>query len=51
VRLGDDGELVVRAPHLCTGYLGEPPLAELRTGDLARLDADGRLVLLGRARR
>ena len=44
----DDDELVVRAPNVCPRYLGEPPLAELRTGDLGRVDPDGRVVLLGR---
>lgn len=42
----DDGELVLDGPSRAS-YLGEPPLAEVRTGDLARLDADG-LTLLGR---
>jgi acyl-CoA synthetase (AMP-forming)/AMP-acid ligase II len=54
-----DGELIVRGPGLALGYLGEPPLTELRTGDLARLDrADStasepgpiRLVLTGRTK-
>ncbi|WP_248959879.1 class I adenylate-forming enzyme family protein [Sphaerisporangium perillae] len=48
VRIGDDGELFVSGPQLAQGYLGEPPLAEVATGDLARVDEDGRLVLLGR---
>ncbi|MQY03335.1 class I adenylate-forming enzyme family protein [Actinomadura macrotermitis] len=43
----EDGELLLAGPNLCRGYLGDPPLKELPTGDLARLD-DGRLVLLGR---
>lgn len=43
-----DDELVVRAPHVCPRYLGDPPLTELRTGDLGRVDPDGRVVLLGR---
>jgi acyl-CoA synthetase (AMP-forming)/AMP-acid ligase II len=55
-----DGELVVRGPGLALGYLGEPPLRELRTGDLARLEPrDGgtaseagskRIVLTGRTK-
>lgn len=49
-RLAGDGELVLRGPHLCAGYLGEPPLEALHTGDLARMEPDGRLVLLGRAK-
>ena len=44
---GGRGELVVAGPGLASGYLGEPPLTEVRTGDLARLDGD-ELTLLGR---
>jgi acyl-CoA synthetase (AMP-forming)/AMP-acid ligase II len=47
-RIAPDGELLLRGPHLCAGYLGQPPLHELPTGDLATLDARGRIVLLGR---
>lgn len=44
-----DGELQLRGPQRCVGYLGEPPLGDwLATGDLARLDDDGAIVLLGR---
>jgi len=42
----DDGELVLDGPSRAT-YLGEPATAEVRTGDLARIDDDG-LTLLGR---
>ena len=45
----DDGELVVAGEGLALGYLGEPPLAELRTGDLACIEAH-RLVLAGRSK-
>jgi acyl-CoA synthetase (AMP-forming)/AMP-acid ligase II len=48
-RLDDLGRLVVAGPNLARGYLGAPPLTELVTGDLARLDEAGRIVLLGRA--
>ena len=44
------GELVLSGPGLARGYLAElpeHPLAELATGDLARLDGDS-LTLLGR---
>ena len=44
----DEGELVVAGAGLA-GYLGQAPLTELRTGDLARLEG-GRLVLGGRAK-
>lgn len=46
-RIADDGELLVSGPNLCRGYLGEPPMTEHATGDLARLEGD-RLVLTGR---
>jgi acyl-CoA synthetase (AMP-forming)/AMP-acid ligase II len=44
-----DGELVVSGPGLAIGYLGEPPLTELHTGDLASLQGR-RLVLTGRSK-
>ncbi|WP_086842519.1 class I adenylate-forming enzyme family protein [Amycolatopsis kentuckyensis] len=47
-RIAGDGELLVSAPNACLGYLGAPPLTELATGDLARLDDAGRIVLTGR---
>lgn len=46
-RLAHDGELLLAGPNLCSEYLGHPPLRELATGDLARID-EGRVVLLGR---
>lgn len=48
LRIAADGEVVVAGPSLCRGYLGGPALSELPTGDLGRLEGDGRLVLLGR---
>ena len=47
VRIAADGEVMVAGPNLCVGYLGQPRLTELPTGDLGRFDG-GRLVLLGR---
>ncbi|MGK2938724.1 MAG: AMP-binding protein, partial [Solirubrobacteraceae bacterium] len=44
-----DGELVLAGEGLALGYLGQPPLERLATGDLARLDGR-RLVLAGRAK-
>lgn len=47
-RISADDELLVGGPNLARGYLGEPPRSEIATGDLARIDEQGRLVLLGR---
>ena len=56
--LGDDvGELMVRSSSLTAGYLGEDEANRasfedgwLLTGDLARLDADGRIFIKGRSK-
>ncbi|GAA2601136.1 class I adenylate-forming enzyme family protein [Actinomadura fulvescens] len=48
ISIAGDGELLLSGPNLCRGYLGDEPLKELPTGDLARLDGQGRLVLMGR---
>lgn len=45
----DDGEVVVSGDGVALRYLGEPPLTEVRTGDVGRLDGD-RLTLLGRSK-
>ncbi len=45
------GEIVVEGPSAFLGYLGEPPRQPgepFRTGDLGRLDAAGRLVVVDR---
>ncbi|MFH9350418.1 class I adenylate-forming enzyme family protein [Kitasatospora sp. NPDC017646] len=49
-RLNDEGELLLRGAHLAIGYLGDGPIGELNTGDRARIDAEGRIVLLGRTK-
>ncbi|MCW2918824.1 MAG: AMP-dependent synthetase and ligase [Actinomycetia bacterium] len=46
--LAEDGELLLAGPNLCGGYLGDPPIERLPTGDLARLDDEGRIILMGR---
>jgi len=46
--LAADGELVVSGPHLFAGYAGLPATPTHASGDLARIDPDGRIVLLGR---
>jgi acyl-coenzyme A synthetase/AMP-(fatty) acid ligase len=50
VRIGEGGELYVAGDRLCGRYLGGEPLMEVATGDLARLDDEGRIVLLGRVK-
>ncbi|MBR0057402.1 MAG: AMP-binding protein, partial [Kiritimatiellae bacterium] len=50
------GELCVRGPNVMTGYYNDPEATAaafdgdgyLRTGDLARLDAEGNVVICGR---
>ncbi|WP_435770612.1 AMP-dependent synthetase/ligase [Nocardioides sp. SYSU DS0651] len=56
VRLGDDGELLVRGPQLMRGYRNQPDkTAEaidadgwLHTGDIATIDADGYVTIVDR---
>lgn len=47
VRIGDDGELHLRGPNLCTGYLGSDSMTEHASGDLGTV-VNGRIVLSGR---
>jgi len=47
-RVAEDGEVLVSGPNLFRGYHGDAPVGEHRTGDVGRLDAYGRLSLLGR---
>jgi long-subunit acyl-CoA synthetase (AMP-forming) len=55
VRLAEDGELLVRGPSLFKGYQGTDPGScgirpdgFLETGDLADIDEDGYIRILGR---
>ncbi len=52
VRVDDDGQLWLRGPGMMDGYLGHPspfdPDGWFPTGDLARLDDEGRVYLAGR---
>jgi long-subunit acyl-CoA synthetase (AMP-forming) len=56
VRLGDDGELLLRGGHACTGYRNDPEKTAamrdaggwLHSGDLASVDADGYFSIVGR---
>lgn len=44
------GEIVVDGPAVSPGYVGQAPhRGPLRTGDLGRLDEEGRLVVTGRS--
>jgi acyl-CoA synthetase (AMP-forming)/AMP-acid ligase II len=54
---GETGELQIRTPFGMLGYLDSPALTEapfdggyFKTGDLARLTADGAVALIGRAK-
>jgi acyl-CoA synthetase (AMP-forming)/AMP-acid ligase II len=46
--LAPDSELCVSGPHLFDRYLDGPPVREHATGDLARCDPTGQVVLIGR---
>jgi acyl-CoA synthetase (AMP-forming)/AMP-acid ligase II len=58
VPTGEPGELWVRGPNVMKGYYREPHLSAaamrpggwLNTGDLARIEADGALFIVGRTR-
>jgi long-chain acyl-CoA synthetase len=51
---GETGEIAVRGPGTVTRYLGDSDVpfwnGFVRTGDLGRIDADGRLYVFGRLR-
>jgi fatty-acyl-CoA synthase len=55
VPAGEDGELLLRGDHMCSGYWNKPSETQaafkhgwFATGDLARIDADGHLSIVGR---
>jgi long-chain acyl-CoA synthetase len=58
MRLADDGEVQFRGPTLFKGYWHDPATTAAaftddgwyRTGDIGRLDDDGRLILMGRTK-
>ncbi len=57
LRIEPGGEILLRGPQLCCGYLDERRNREaftadgwFRSGDLGRLDADGHLIVTGRAK-
>jgi fatty-acyl-CoA synthase len=52
---GEDGELLLKGDHMCSGYWNKPEESEaafkngwFATGDLARVDDDGHLSIVGR---
>ena len=56
-RIAAGGELQIRSPYGMLGYLDDPALTEasfadgfFKTGDLAKLDENGRVALIGRAK-
>jgi fatty-acyl-CoA synthase len=57
IRIADDGEILVRGPFVFDGYYDDPDATEaafadgwFRTGDVADVDGDGYLSIVGRAR-
>jgi long-chain acyl-CoA synthetase len=55
VKIADDGEVLVKGAGVFSGYIGETTAGSsvdedgfLHTGDLGTLEADGKLVLVGR---
>ena len=52
---GEEGEILLRGPNVCAGYLNKPeataeaiPDGWFHTGDLGRVDADGHMAIAGR---
>ncbi len=57
VAVGHTGELLIKGPHVCTGYWHNPEATAtalvdgwFHTGDTARMDEDGFYTIVGRAK-
>jgi fatty-acyl-CoA synthase len=55
VEPGEEGEILLRGPNLCAGYLNKPEATAeairdgwFHTGDLGRIDGDGHMAIAGR---
>lgn len=56
IKIADDGEIIVKGPHVFLGYLGDEKATQqavsndgwLATGDMGRIDQDGFLYVTGR---
>ena len=55
VPTGEEGELLLRGPHICAGYWNKPEASDeafsegwFKTGDFGRMDADGHFSIVGR---
>ena len=52
---GKEGEILLRGPNMCAGYLNKPGITAeaivdgwFHTGDLGKLDTDGHMAIVGR---
>ena len=55
VPIGEEGELLLRGPHICAGYWKKPEETAkafadgwFKTGDFGRIDSDGHFSIVGR---
>lgn len=52
---GEEGEILLKGPNVCAGYLNKPEISTqaivdgwFHTGDLGKMDADGHMSIVGR---